>query len=288
MLERINIVDELHPGAPNITPYLGELQEGEMVVFENALPTGDAGLTEQRNRLTGRSDSACGVWFADIASQVSQGDTTQIQPVAIKPLGPAWHAVKEVRTAYAVNEIGTEGCPDMSLPPVTFTPIGILRAEGHYNMVTRFEEGVLSLDNVLNPTENKYIPPSVPEVHTALTYGAINLLFLHGNMVSHGDAQVKNTAMIGVEGRIIDVTTSRLYKTMSPKVTEAFLSDLQTYMASVAKHADYHGATDEMIADAFAFYIDSTPEIFGQESGMAKWQIGEMLKSYKQKSQGRD
>lgn len=203
-----------------------------------------------------------GVWFADI--EACRGDSTVFsQPVAIKPVGPAWLATQETRMSVLVNNIGAEDHPDVSCCPVTFVPRGIIVTDdGKFNTMTTYEEAVRSFDNDLQNEER----PNEFVINNALGFAAASLIYLHANKITHGDFQVKNTASDGVSGRIIDLTTAKQRNTINDSNMPSFYGDFEKYLYSVHRSRELNKISRETILEHFIEpVIDCLPDLYPSE-----------------------
>jgi len=210
-----------------------------------------------------RQQSTSGIWFGDMTAGANGADVFT-RPVAVKPLGPAWKAVEEVRTAQAINRLATDDFTDMAAMPVTFQPIGIARTGDTFSVVTNFEQTVISFDNSLQRRDGILTSPE--EAITGLAYAAAALIFLHANKFSQGDYQVKNTASDGVSSRVIDVTSIKKHGAIHSANVEKFLEDIRTYVHSVQSHHATNGITREMMNNEFIeYYRSCVPDIFPAE-----------------------
>ena len=205
----------------------------------------------------GRRESFFGVWFADMTIHGkggSEDDTLARQPVAIKPLDIPRLAAQELRTATDIN-----GHDQRRL---TFQPIGFANigrsdsSSSKLSIITEFEEGVTSFDNVLYKSEKL----DDGTVAWALGCAARGLIILHGLGYEHGDYQVQNTAYdTGLQPRIIDITSSK--KRNNPR---DFTGDLKTYIGSLSYFDTRKPvASREQILDCFlAPYREEIPNMF--------------------------
>lgn len=251
-----------------LTPAVQRLGVGSLMLFtgENRLirPTADTvQITENPVYAKTRERNTSGIWFGDLTASID-GDSVVTRPVAVKPLGPAWKAVEEVRIAHDINSIGTSGFSDMAASPVTFQPIGIASNAGKYSVVTGFEGAVTSFDNVLQRETGERAHDR--QVEAALAYAAASLIFLHANKFNHLDYQIKNTASDGTSSRVIDVTSVKKRKTIDTSNVEGFLHDIEVYANSVAKNYQFNGVGKDLMHDTFIdYYLSCVSDIFPQE-----------------------
>ena len=276
-------------GRDKLTDKTKHLAEGTLLLLtregqRNIPPAATATLHASESYAEGRTNSAQGVWFADMQTQSVEGEAVVSRPVAIKPIGPAWLATKEVKQAELLNTVGTEDYPDVAVNPITFTPIGLLNDNGRIATVTAFEPAVTSFDNTLWRREQAS-PPSDQAIQTALSYSATSLIFLHANQFVHGDAQVKNTAYDGVAGRIVDITTTKKRSNMHGHHTE-YMDDLSTYVKSVAAHKEFnHVSTEQLEAWFVDYYKWCVRDIYPEETqDIVHMHLDGLLQNYDQLS----
>lgn len=139
----------------------------------NELP--DLGLT--------RDESANDVRFGQLIVHSMFGDE-RAELAALKPFQTVNKAAHEFSLSrYFSSEEKRHGFR-------TFVPLGIARlATGEYGLLTKYEHGVLSLDNVLWNPEHRLQSTIVDR---AIGKCAFILGSLHAAGWTHGDAQVKN------------------------------------------------------------------------------------------------
>jgi hypothetical protein len=97
----------------------------------------------------GRRKSFFGVWFADMTIHGKGGGedyTLARQPVAIKPLDIPRLAAQELRTA---TDINSHDQRRLTFQPIGFANIGRSDSSSKLSIITEFEEGVTSFDNIL-------------------------------------------------------------------------------------------------------------------------------------------
>lgn len=244
-----------------LTRKLGELSTNQLLLItETETPeqlSNTAHLTMRPDYSEGRRESFFGVWFADMTIHGKGGgedDTLARQPVAIKPLDIPRLAAQELRTATDIN-----GHDQRRL---TFQPIGFANigrsdsSSSKLSIITEFEEGVTSFDNVLYKSEKL----DDGTVAWALGCAARGLIILHDLGYEHGDYQVQNTAYdTGLQPRIIDITSSK--KRNNPR---DFTGDLKTYIGSLSYFDTRKPvASREQILDCFlAPYREEIPNMF--------------------------
>ena len=266
MEERLNlstnfITPEQTQKGRGLTRKLGELSTNQLLLItETETPeqlSNTAHLTVRPDYSEGRRESFFGVWFADMTMHGkggSEDDTLARQPVAIKPLDIPRLAAQELRTATDIN-----GHDQRRL---TFQPIGFANigrsdsSSSKLSIITEFEEGVTSFDNVLYKSEKL----DDGTVAWALGCAARGLIILHGLGYEHGDYQVQNTAYdTGLQPRIIDITSSK--KRNNPR---DFTGDLKTYIGSLSYFDTRKPvASREQILDCFlAPYREEIPNMF--------------------------
>ena len=247
-----------------LTRKLGELSTNQLLLItETETPeqlSNTAHLTMRPDYSEGRRESFFGVWFADMTIHGKGGgedDTLARQPVAIKPLDIPRLAAQELRTATDIN-----GHDQRRL---TFQPIGFANigrsdsSSSKLSIITEFEEGVTSFDNVLYKSEKL----DDGTVAWALGCAARGLIILHDLGYEHGDYQVQNTAYdTGLQPRIIDITSSK--KRNNPR---DFTGDLKTYIGSLSYFDTRKPvASREQILDCFlAPYREEIPNMFPRD-----------------------
>lgn len=229
MEERLNlstnfITPEQTQKGRGLTRKLGELSTNQLLLItETETPeqlSNTAHLTVRPDYSEGRRESFFGVWFADMTIHGkggSEDDTLARQPVAIKPLDIPSLAAQELRTA---TDINSHDQRRLTFQPIGFANIGRSDGSSNLSIITEFEEGVTSFDNVLYKSEKL----DDGTVAWALGCAARGLIILHDLGYEHGDYQVQNTAYdTGLQPRIIDITSSK--KRNNPR---DFTGDLKT------------------------------------------------------------
>ena len=235
MEERLNlstnfITPEQTQKGRGLTRKLGELSTNQLLLItETETPeqlSNTAHLTVRPDYSEGRRESFFGVWFADMTIHGkggSEDDTLARQPVAIKPLDIPSLAAQELRTA---TDINSHDQRRLTFQPIGFANIGRSDGSSNLSIITEFEEGVTSFDNVLYKSEKL----DDGTVAWALGCAARGLIILHGLGYEHGDYQVQNTAYdTGLQPRIIDITGTK--KRNNPR---DFTGDLKTYIGSLS------------------------------------------------------
>ena len=235
MEERLNlstnfITPEQTQKGRGLTRKLGELSTNQLLLItETETPeqlSNTAHLTVRPDYSEGRRESFFGVWFADMTIHGkggSEDDTLARQPVAIKPLDIPSLAAQELRTA---TDINSHDQRRLTFQPIGFANIGRSDGSSNLSIITDFEEGVTSFDNVLYKSEKL----DDGTVAWALGCAARGLIILHDLGYEHGDYQVQNTAYdTGLQPRIIDITSSK--KRNNPR---DFTGDLKTYIGSLS------------------------------------------------------
>lgn len=266
MEERLNlstnfITPEQTQKGRGLTRKLGELSANQLLLITETEMleqlSNTAHLTVRPDYSEGRRESFFGVWFADMTIHGkggSEDDSLARQPVAIKPLDIPRLAAQELRTATDIN-----GHDQRRL---TFQPIGFANigrsdsSSSKLSIITEFEEGVTSFDNVLYKSEKL----DDGTVAWALGCAARGLIILHDLGYEHGDYQVQNTAYdTGLQPRIIDITSSK--KRNNPR---DFTGDLKTYIGSLSYFDTRKPvASREQILDCFlAPYREEIPNMF--------------------------
>ena len=265
MEERLNlstnfITPEQTQKGRGLTRKLGELSTNQLLLItETETPeqlSNTAHLTVRPDYREGRRESFFGVWFADMTIHGkggSEDDTLARQPVAIKPLDIPSLAAQELRTA---TDINSHDQRRLTFQPIGFANIGRSDGSSNLSIITEFEEGVTSFDNVLYKSEKL----DDGTVAWALGCAARGLIILHDLGYEHGDYQVQNTAYdTGLQPRIIDITSSK--KRNNPR---DFTGDLKTYIGSLSYFDTRKPvASREQILDCFlAPYREEIPNMF--------------------------
>lgn len=246
-----------------LTRKLGELSANQLLLItETEMPeqlSNTAHLTMRPDYGEGRRKSFFEVWFADMTIHGkggSEGGTLARQPVAIKPLDIPRLAAQELRTA---TDINSHDQRRLTFQPIGFANIGRSDGSSNLSIITEFEEGVTSFDNVLYESEK--LDDST--VAWALGCAARGLIILHGLGYEHGDYQVQNTAYdTGLQPRIIDITGTK--KRNNPR---DFTGDLKTYIGSLSDFDTRKPvASREQILDCFlAPYREEIPNMFPRD-----------------------
>ena len=261
MEERLNlstnfITPEQTQKGRGLTRKLGELSTNQLLLItETETPeqlSNTAHLTVRPDYSEGRRESFFGVWFADMTIH-GEGGTLARQPVAIKPLDIPSLAAQELRTA---TDINSHDQRRLTFQPIGFANIGRSDGSSNLSIITEFEEGVTSFDNVLYKSEKL----DDGTVAWALGCAARGLIILHDLGYEHGDYQVQNTAYdTGLQPRIIDITSSK--KRNNPR---DFTGDLKTYIGSLSYFDTRKPvASREQILDCFlAPYREEIPNMF--------------------------
>ena len=268
MEERLNlstnfITPEQTQKGRGLTRKLGELSTNQLLLItETETPeqlSNTAHLTVRPDYSEGRRESFFGVWFADMTIHGkggSEDDTLARQPVAIKPLDIPSLAAQELRTA---TDINSHDQRRLTFQPIGFANIGRSDGSSNLSIITEFEEGVTSFDNVLYKSEKL----DDGTVAWALGCAARGLIILHDLGYEHGDYQVQNTAYdTGLQPRIIDITSSK--KRNNPL---DFTGDLKTYIGSLSYFDTRKPvASKEQILDCFlAPYREEIPNMFPRD-----------------------
>lgn len=267
MEERLNlstnfITPEQTQKGRGLTRKLGELSTNQLLLItETETPeqlSNTAHLTVRPDYSEGRRESFFGVWFADMTIHGkggSEDDTLARQPVAIKPLDIPSLAAQELRTA---TDINSHDQRRLTFQPIGFANIGNSDGSSKLSIITEFEEGVTSFDNILY--KGKEEKPNENTVAWALGCAARGLIILYDLGYEHGDYQVQNTAYdTGLQPRIIDITSSK--KRNNPR---DFTGDLKTYIGSLSYFDTRKPvASREQILDCFlAPYREEIPNMF--------------------------
>lgn len=267
MEERLNlstnfITPEQTRKGRGLTRKLGELSTNQLLLItETETPeqlSNTAHLTMRPDYGEGRRKSFFEVWFADMTIHgkgESEDDTLARQPVAIKPVDIPRLATQELRTA---TDINSHDQRRLTFQPIGFVNTGKSVSSSKLSIITEFEEGVTSFDNILY--KNKEEKPNENTVAWALGCAARGLIILHGLDYEHGDYQVQNTAYdTGLQPRIIDITGAK--KRNNPR---DFTGDLKTYIGSLSDFDTRKPvASKEQILDCFlAPYREEIPNMF--------------------------
>lgn len=270
MEERLNlstnfITPEQTRKGRGLTRKLGELSTNKLLLItETETPeqlSNTAHLTMRPDYSEGRRESFFGVWFADMTIHgkgESEGGTLARQPVAIKPVDIPRLATQELRTA---TDINSHDQRRLTFQPIGFANIGNSDGSSKLSIITGFEEGVTSFDNILYKDREE--KPNENTVAWALGCAARGLIILHGLDYEHGDYQVQNTAYdTRLQPRIIDITGAiKQYDPLS------FSGDLKIYIGSLSDFDTRKPvASKEQILDCFlAPYREEIPNMFPRD-----------------------
>ena len=270
MEERLNlstnfITPEQTRKGRGLTRKLGELSTNQLLLItETETPeqlSNTAHLTMRPDYGEGRRKSFFEVWFADMTIHgkgESEGGTLARQPVAIKPVDIPRLATQELRTA---TDINSHDQRRLTFRPIGFANIGKSDGSSKLSIITEFEEGVTSFDNILY--KDKEEKPNENTVAWALGCAARGLIILHGLGYEHGDYQVQNTAYdTRLQPRIIDITGAiKRYDPLS------FSGDLKIYIGSLSDFDTRKPvASKEQILDCFlAPYREEIPNMFPRD-----------------------
>lgn len=176
---------QLHDTLPTHTPkrkvrqLIEKMPDKSLLMAEVGLPTSTIDtssswyFTPIDDYFDGRDDATSGICFGDLTT-----DTARI-PVALKPQDTPAAALNEF---YIAQHLSNEG----AIP--TFEPLGFLRDRHNLYTITQFEQSVVSCDAITDHTDDR------ERLLSVLGFGALTLSILHGIGVTHGDAQIKNTA----------------------------------------------------------------------------------------------
>ena len=177
-----------------LTRKLGELSTNQLLLItETKTPeqlSNTARLAMRPDYSEGRRKSFFEVWFADMTIHgkdkgESEDDTLARQPVAIKPVDIPHLATQELRTA---TDINSHDQRRLTFQPIGFANIGKSDGSSKLSIITEFEEGVTSFDNILY--KDKEEKPNENTVAWALGCAARGLIILHDLGYEHGDYQV--------------------------------------------------------------------------------------------------
>ena len=270
MEERLNlstnfITPEQTRKGRGLTRKLGELSTNQLLLItETETPeqlSNTAHLTMRPDYGEGRRKSFFEVWFADMTIHgkgESEGGTLARQPVAIKPVNIPRLATQELRTA---TDINSHDQRRLTFQPIGFANIGKSDGRSKLSIITEFEEGVTSFDNILYKDREE--KPNENTVAWALGCAARGLIILHGLGYEHGDYQVQNTAYdTRLQPRIIDITGAiKRYDPLS------FSGDLKIYIGSLSDFDTRKPvASKEQILDCFlAPYREEIPNMFPRD-----------------------
>ena len=263
MEERLNlstnfITPEQTRKGRGLTQKLGELSTNQLLLItETETPeqlSNTAHLTMRPDYGEGRRKSFFEVWFADMTIH-GEGGTLARQPVAIKPVDIPRLATQELRTA---TDINSHDQRRLTFQPIGFANIGKSDGSSKLSIITEFEEGVTSFDNILY--KDKEEKPNENTVAWALGCAARGLIILHDLGYEHGDYQVQNTAHdTRLQPRIIDITGAiKRYDPLS------FSGDLKIYIGSLTDFDTRKPvASKEQILDCFLTpYREEIPNMF--------------------------
>ena len=255
MEERLNlstnfITPEQTRKGRGLTRKLGELSTNQLLLITETPEqlSNTAHLTMRPDYGEGRRKSFFEVWFADMTIH-GEGGTLARQPVAIKPVDIPRLATQELRTA-------SHDQRRLTFQPIGFAKIGKSDGSSKLSIITEFEEGVTSFDNILYKDREE--KPNENTVAWALGCAARGLIILHGLGYEHGDYQVQNTAYDArLQPRIIDITGAK----NNPR---DFTGDLKTYIGSLSDFDTRKPvASKEQILDCFlAPYREEIPNMF--------------------------
>lgn len=263
MEERLNlstnfITPEQTQKGRGLTRKLGKLSTNKLLLItETETPeqlSNTAHLTMRPDYSEGRRKSSFEVWFADMTIH-GEGGTLARQPVAIKPVDIPRLATQELRTA---TDINSHDQRRLTFQPIGFANIGNSDGSSKLSIITEFEEGVTSFDNILY--KDKEEKPNENTVAWALGCAARGLIILHDLGYEHGDYQVQNTAHdTRLQPRIIDITGAK--KRNNPR---DFTGDLKTYIGSLSDFDTRKPvASRKQILDCFlAPYREEIPNMF--------------------------
>ena len=263
MEERLNlstnfITPEQTRKGRGLTQKLGELSTNQLLLItETETPeqlSNTAHLTMRPDYGEGRRKSFFEVWFADMTIH-GEGGTLARQPVAIKPVDIPRLATQELRTA---TDINSHDQRRLTFQPIGFANIGKSDGSSKLSIITEFEEGVTSFDNILY--KDKEEKPNENTVAWALGCAARGLIILHDLGYEHGDYQVQNTAHdTRLQPQIIDITGAiKRYDPLS------FSGDLKIYIGSLTDFDTRKPvASKEQILDCFLTpYREEIPNMF--------------------------
>jgi len=210
-------------------------------------PTSSVQIHEIPDYAKGRKDSVHRVKFGNmIIPEQSSAPTTQ--PVAIKPVESARHAVREYKAEKYLNKEGEQ---------LAFRTLGFAKTGGNFSTITEFDQGVVSYDNILLQESHK---PTESKIAEALTVAAQTLVILNSKGLVHGDFQVKNTASdINGRTRIIDLTTIGKLHDM-----EDVSDDILLYAESLTRFGtQLSPVSQQQFDDHFLhIYEENIPDIF--------------------------
>lgn len=256
-MKRRNNLDFINPSetrkGQGLTRMLMDMSDSQTLLVGGEAEAPDAlwvDYTDRPDYKDGRGDSIQQVQFADLTVSTQENKHLATQPVAIKPYPKEWLAAHDFRLAHTLNTDGK----------ITFEPLGFTKTDGQVAGLTRFEQGVISFDNILWDTEAS---PSDQQIGWALSCAATTLTLLHGKGYTHGDFQVKNTAHdINLEPRVIDITTVRK--------KDDFEEDIMTYLESLTRFGTKHSLVEEGQVNEYFLdpYEEMVPEIFNREHAL--------------------
>lgn len=210
-------------------------------------PTSSVQINEIPDYAKGRKDSIHRVKFGDMIIP-EQSSTLTTQPVAIKPVKSARHAVREYKAERYLNKAGEQ---------LAFRTLGFTKTGGNFSTITEFDQGVVSYDNILLQESHK---PTESKIAEALTVAAQTLVILNSKGLVHGDFQVKNTASdINGRTRIIDLTTIGKLHDM-----EDVSDDILLYAESLTRFGtQLSPVSQQQFDDHFLhIYEENIPDIF--------------------------
>lgn len=178
----------------------------------------------------GRGDSVHEVQFGDLSLCIADGKVVEV-PVALKPFGQSdrYRAANELAALIKTpEETGIS----------TFEPLGAIRTAKGLAIVTRFEAGVVSLDNIdwrhdlTSPLRRSF------DIINGLQKGATLLARIHRAGITHNDAQVKNVAVDELdpmrEVRLTDLETAKWRELLTTGGAERFMREVHRDIARLA------------------------------------------------------
>ncbi len=194
--------------------------------------TSSAIMYEVEDFEKGRQKNSHGLIFGQLVLR-SQYDREKQAMVAIKPHDTPKDAMHEFNVTNYINGYGKP-----TRPILAFDTLGFHRFEdtGQYGLITRYDEAVISYDNIFWDPE---FEPTQEQVRKALGKCGMALAMIHNFGLAHGDAQIKNFASDNHGIRFIDLESAKPFARTSTgaKDPDAILyqvkDDISTFVNSL-------------------------------------------------------
>jgi len=224
-----------------------------------------ATFIEEEELGLGRAESQHQVRFGQMILN-SAYDHEMPDLVAVKPFEIARDLHREWAANNYINSIGRY--------QRAFLPLGIWRRNnGDYNLITLYEHGVKSYDEVF--WADRIGSPEALRaqvVEKAALTCVQGLGYLHGLGVVHGDAQAKNLAKDSRRVRFVDLESASLL----PRVGSAVLEDAETDRLTSRDIDSFFGSTmlvsdnQDRIADVFNDYSMPVQLVRSYQDGLRR------------------